>query len=263
MGAELNRPTAEPNPRPGFRGHWWVGAMLAGLAVAILPFDHQISDPQNLASLRGDVIRCVTLSEFFAHGYGVAIIAIGIWLLAPAKKTLIPRIVVCAIWPSLVVNLVKTLFGRFRPTTYFEKNSIARFPTDFSETWTGWLPGEKLNLLYDSQSLPSGHAATAWGLAIGMTWAFPKGKWLFMGLAVMASVQRVTSFAHWPSDVLCGAAFGIVLAGSITKNWGIGYLIRRFENRTAANASVASADKLLLPIGRDHRSQDEQSDKAA
>ena len=136
----------------------------------------------------------------------------------------------CAVWPALGVHLVKLLFGRYRPIKYHDGLSNVNYPSNLMDTWQGWLPNDQLNVVYASQSFPSGHTATVWGLAIGMSWVFPKGKWLFCFIAVLASIQRVSSFAHWPSDVFCGAAIAFVMAGAITGNWGLGYYFGLFEN---------------------------------
>ncbi|MEM7475000.1 MAG: phosphatase PAP2 family protein [Planctomycetota bacterium] len=56
------------------------------------------------------------------------------------------------------------------------------------------------------RSFPSGHAATAVGLAIALSILFPRSAPIFGILAVSACLQRMTSGAHYASDVLAGAA---------------------------------------------------------
>ena len=124
------------------------------------------------------------------------------WLLVKPKRRFIPRIVMCAIWPPMAVHLVKIFVGRQRPITFFDEDKVAQFPVQMADTWQGYMPRDELNFIYHLQSFPSGHTATVWGLAIGLSWVFPKGRWLFFAVAILASIQRVTSFAHWPSDVL-------------------------------------------------------------
>ena len=81
------------------------------------------------------------------------------------------------------------------------------------------------------QSFPSGHTATAVGLAIGLTYVFPRGKYLFAVLAVMASLQRIVSNAHWTSDVLSGAAVGLIVSGLLMQNFGLGRFCNRLEDK--------------------------------
>ena len=231
-------PTSDPieiRPSPAelkpLRGYWVTSVLICLLGVGALWLDRFFADPNNMEAMPGDLKRFVSLSEIFAHGFGIGVVAIGIWLLARPSRRLIPRIVSCAVWPSLGVHLIKLFFARARPIVYFDENSLASFPGSISETFLGWLPRQTLNTIYHFQSFPSGHAATVWGLAIGMAWAFPKGRWLYFTLAFLASSQRVSSFAHWTSDVLFGTAIAFLMAGALTQNWGLGFYFGKFENR--------------------------------
>lgn len=67
----------------------------------------------------------------------------------------------------------------------------------------------------DINSFPSGHAATAAGLAAALSWKYPRGTWLFFMLAASAAAQRVVTSAHYPSDVFMGAALGLACAAVI------------------------------------------------
>jgi membrane-associated phospholipid phosphatase len=61
-------------------------------------------------------------------------------------------------------------------------------------------------------SFPSGHAAVAAGLATALAWKYPHGLPVFACLAAAAAAQRLFSSAHYPSDVLFGAACGVAAA---------------------------------------------------
>jgi membrane-associated phospholipid phosphatase len=245
MNGDVRKSCVESTPRQAIRGFWWIAAILTGLSVAVLPFDFGLAHPDNLEYLPGDLTRFVDLSELFSHGFGVMLVVIGICFLASHQSKFIPRIVMCAFWPAFGVLLLKSLIGRYRPIFYFDEQSNANFPAGIADTWLGWMPGDRINVAYGISSFPSAHTATGWGLAIGLAWVFPKGRWLFFGVAVLGSIQRVTSFAHWPSDVFCGAAIAFVMAGAITQNWGLGYFLGRFENRNNLNLLVDenSADR--------------------
>lgn len=58
-------------------------------------------------------------------------------------------------------------------------------------------------------SFPSGHTAAAFAVATVMANRHPDQKWLYYGLASAVGVARVRSSAHFPSDVLVGAAVGM------------------------------------------------------
>ena len=209
-----------------------------------MPWDKMLGNPNNLEYLPGDLTRIVTLTEIFAHGFGIALVGASIWVFSSANRKLIPRVAMCAIWPALGANLLKLLFARFRPLKYFDELSQAHFPSGIGETFLGFMPSERFNTAYAAQSFPSAHAATVWGLAIGMSWAFPKGRWLFYGIAILASIQRVTSFAHWPSDVFWGIAIAFLMAGALTHNWGLGWVLQRVEVR-ASKKSFSKEEKDL------------------
>jgi undecaprenyl-diphosphatase len=66
------------------------------------------------------------------------------------------------------------------------------------------------------QSFPSAHAATAVGLAIGLSALHPRGRWLFAAFALLAVVQRIEAQAHFSSDVLAGAAVGCAAAAAVS-----------------------------------------------
>ncbi|MCP9880011.1 phosphatase PAP2 family protein, partial [Cyanobium sp. A1C-AMD] len=58
-------------------------------------------------------------------------------------------------------------------------------------------------------SFPSGHAAVAAGLAVSLCWFYPRGRSVFIALAILASFQRINSLSHFLSDICIGAAIGI------------------------------------------------------
>ena len=62
-----------------------------------------------------------------------------------------------------------------------------------------------------------------------MSYIFPRGRNLFLVVAIIAAVQRVIFFAHWPSDVAVGASLGFLISGGLVQEWGIGGLCGKFE----------------------------------
>lgn len=61
-------------------------------------------------------------------------------------------------------------------------------------------------------SMPSGHTTTAFAVASGLYFALPAGQharyaWLWL-LALGAGLSRIAVGAHWPGDVVVGAALG-------------------------------------------------------
>jgi membrane-associated phospholipid phosphatase len=223
----------ENRRQAGFRHYWLYSCVFAVLGVFALQFDFALGSLDNLESIPGDLSRIFDLSELFAHGFGIVLVTIGIWHLVPGKRHFLPRIISCAVLPSLTVQLLKLFFGRVRPLAYIQRDATMGFPASIQDTWNGWLPNGALNLEYITQSFASAHTATVCGLAIGLSWVFPRGSRLFIFIAVLASAQRVVSLAHWSSDVCFGAAIALMMAGGLTQNWGLGYWLGRFEERFA------------------------------
>ena len=244
--------TASPRTRSGFfaslvSGYWWqiylIPLTLALTAYRIVAYDAWLTHPDRLEFLSGDLIRITRLCELFAHGFGVLVVSLGIYSLAPASRSAIPRIVACAFWPGIVAHFLKIQFARIRPICFFDAQSQVSFPSDHTATWLGWFHGDKLNTFYANQSFPSAHTATVFGLAIGLSWAFPRGKYLFILIATLASIQRVVEYAHWPSDVLAGAAVGILCAGALQQNWGLGWLLGRLEMKLKTPKAESTSQK--------------------
>jgi membrane-associated phospholipid phosphatase len=234
-----DQPSPESStPRPGFAGFLWTAIALLIGGLVVFPLDTTLAEPDVFASIPGDLKKCIGLSEAFAHGFGIVVVGIGIWLLASDKRRFIPRMISCAIWPSLGVHLIKLFFARARPMVYFGESWRSDFPANIFETFIGFMPEGKLNTTIQLQSFPSAHTATVWGLAIGMTYLFPKGKWLYYAIALLASIQRTTAFAHWSSDVFFGAAIAFLMAGALTQDWGLGWQLKRFENWCRDRKSV-------------------------
>ena len=228
----------------GIRFYWLYSCLLLVAGFVILfKYDFALGSHDIESKIPGDVSRVFDLSELFAHGFGMVLVGVGIWQLVPEKRYLIPRIIGCAVVPSLAVQGLKLFFGRVRPLAYIQNDATMGFPPSIFDTWIGWMPNGEFNVQYMTQSFASAHTATVCGLAIGMSWAFPKGARLFFFIAILASAQRVVSLAHWGSDVCFGAAIAFMMAGAMTQNWGVGTWWTRLEARLeGSNCEPISLD---------------------
>lgn len=82
---------------------------------------------------------------------------------------------------------------------------------------------------------PSGHAAVAFALAtIGWLWFGPRLRWFFFPVAVVVCMARVYVGAHFPLDVVGGAALG--LAGGAL--FGLVLSVRHHGARRRATVGV-------------------------
>ena len=166
--------------------------------------------------LPGDVEKAIMVSEFMAHGFGVAIILLTIWWVVPAQRTRLWRVVGCVLLAGLLANCGKLLVARARPYEILqhrdaEKSNLAAAQVTAGQihgSWLSPLPWLTMaeNFDHPTQSFPSGHTATAFALAFGLGWLARRGQLWFLGLACLAATQRLACLAHWPSDLVAGWA---------------------------------------------------------
>jgi membrane-associated phospholipid phosphatase len=177
----------------------------AALARAALAIDLPVAQYVKAHGLRGELARVVRLSEVFGWGGTVAIIILTAAALDGRGWRVILPLAIPSLGAGLITDGMKLLIGRWRPSASGTFSSV-------SETFIGWLPvGSK----YAMQSFPSAHAATAVGLAAALSLLYPRGRWLFALFALLAMLQRIEGQAHYCSDVLAGAAIGLLTTAAV------------------------------------------------
>ncbi|MEN6450283.1 MAG: phosphatase PAP2 family protein [Thermoguttaceae bacterium] len=189
--------------------------LLAAAAVALLTIDVPLATGLRQAKHEADVIGGVhpwlaclgylDWFELFGHGLGVVLVIFLVHQLDPARRWAIPRALVCAFGAGGAADLVKMTVVRCRPY-----DLPSQFAGSVWNTFGAWWPG--LGAGSESQSFPSAHTATAFGLAAALVWLYPRGRAVFPLLAALVACQRVQVGAHYPSDVLVGAAVGCLVA---------------------------------------------------
>jgi membrane-associated phospholipid phosphatase len=181
---------------------------LMALAIALFPIDVWLVESLKAAKLPGDLRKAIGICEVFAQGVGVFLILLTLVVMVPGTRRFLMQLIVIAYGGGALTNFIKMLVARARPSNQ------AVWPFDL-EDWH-WIGGDGWNHFepFGTQwhSFPSGHAATAAGLAFGLLLYFPRGRWLFPLFAAMAMLQRVVALAHYPSDVCAGASIGILWA---------------------------------------------------
>ncbi len=98
---------------------------------------------------------------------------------------------------GLLNILIKWFAGRNRPINLFESDL---FGFDYFSIF----------YLHESTSFPSGHTVTAFVLATALGFMFPRFRWIAFLAAALVGVSRVVITAHYLSDVIAGAAVGVV-----------------------------------------------------
>lgn len=166
--------------------------------------------------LPGDLRRLVDFPEVAAHGLGVACLIIGVAALDPAlwRRTTGPwwlpsealvRFLGATYAGGVMVNMLKATIVRVRPRAIDLDGMNSAFDTfgQAAATAAGAMGS-------DLMSFPSGHSAVAAGFAAALAARYPHAAWFFAAVALGALSQRLVSSAHYPSDVLCGAAIGLL-----------------------------------------------------
>jgi membrane-associated phospholipid phosphatase len=97
---------------------------------------------------------------------------------------------------GILVDILKVIFGRFRPKMYFSEHL-------YGFDW--------FHVSSRMVSFPSGHSATALGVWLAFSMLFPKYRVIFIPIGIMIALTRVITTAHYPSDVIAGSYIGIVV----------------------------------------------------
>ena len=180
-----------------------VPTLLLAAAAAATSVDCRLS-PWAISQRRGpDVLRdALRVAELFGHGLAALLIVMCVHQLDPVRRWAVPRVLAGAWLAGMAANVVKLMIVRTRPHHF-------HFEGDVWSTFGQWMP--MISAGSRGQSFPSGHTATAFGLAIVLTWLYPRGRYAFMILASLVACQRIASGSHYLSDVLVAAALGLVV----------------------------------------------------
>jgi undecaprenyl-diphosphatase len=97
--------------------------------------------------------------------------------------------------PVLAGEVLKVAIGRGRPFVGGEANAFHFSHFHGSEAY---------------QSLPSGHAITAFALAFAVSALWPRLRFVMLAYALLIVMTRLVLLAHHPSDVVAGALVGVI-----------------------------------------------------
>lgn len=97
--------------------------------------------------------------------------------------------------PVLTSEVLKWMVGRGRPFVGGEANAFNFSHFAGTEAYA---------------SLPSGHAVTAFALALAVSALWPRARIVMLVYAVVIAATRLVLLAHHPSDVVAGALVGVI-----------------------------------------------------
>jgi membrane-associated phospholipid phosphatase len=97
--------------------------------------------------------------------------------------------------PVLAGEVLKVAVGRGRPFVGGDASALHFSHFHGSEAY---------------QSLPSGHAITAFALAFAVSALWPRLRFVMLFYAIVIAATRLVLLAHHPSDVVAGALVGVI-----------------------------------------------------
>jgi membrane-associated phospholipid phosphatase len=216
---------------PSLRILYLGSVVLWAAAAAAMPFDLVISQFCFDDRLPDPIPKILDLAETFGHGWGVLLILVATMVIGRFRLREMTRVVFCAFGAGLAADVVKLCVGRVRPYPF-------QFQGDVLDTFLGLFPfahAENIRDAFESdfQSMPSGHTATAVGLAVGLSTICPHARWFFAGMAALVAMQRVESMSHYVSDTLAGAALACLWCALCLDRRYLGKWIAELERNPA------------------------------
>lgn len=223
LGALLRRPryldrdleNVAPLVSAWRRLKWQIALAAGAVALAMLFLDRPLSDAA--AALPEDVVNAAfVVTDFGLSGWILVPAAVPLVLITllvvPKALDRMSRAVLAMVavrfgfvfvavgLPGLVSTVVKRWIGRVRPSD----------AGPFSYEPFSWRP--------EYASLPSGHATTAFAALVAIGALCPRLRPFLWVYALAIAASRVMVSAHYPSDVIAGAAFG-ALGAVLVRDW--------------------------------------------
>ena len=217
------------------RGTWKVPIALVLLGAAALFVDVPITRALVYDGHLNWADRVLEDIELLGHGTIVALLLLGIGLAAPRQWWMLPRVAAATFGGGILAGILKMTVARCRPFEHPYAESVWH-------SFRAILPGITAGSV--GQSFPSGHAATATGLAAALAIVFPKARWYFAAIAGLVALERVETGSHFLSDALWGAAVGYAMFLVAFGRGSVGQFFDRCELRW----SGAVSDDATLPV---------------
>jgi undecaprenyl-diphosphatase len=113
-------------------------------------------------------------------------------------------------WDTLIAHAVaggvntaiKHLVGRGRPK--FMHTDVSTFLPFGGKGW---------------DSFPSGHSMATFAVATVLAVRFPKARWIIIVTAVAVSISRLIRASHFLTDIVAGAALGVLIGAVVAHPW--------------------------------------------
>ncbi len=221
----MSYPAAELRQRTQRLGALWLALLALAIALTLLKGDvsgmHLLHDPAWVGAWRRPIELLSRYGMWPFYGLFLATLAVG-WYTRDRRWVYLALGYLLAqlLGPVVLVRILKMLVGRARPDLagYADAQETAGL------TWSAAL-----------HSFPSGHTADLVtsmifvGLLARRTWAGA----LALAWAVAVAWSRVALAKHYPSDVIAGAAIGVVGTLAVVQLWVVPRWERAFGSGPA------------------------------
>jgi membrane-associated phospholipid phosphatase len=205
-----------------------LSVLFAVLTLPAMKVDGQLAS--SIAGWERDAAWMQLLDVFRFAGSLPVLLAIGllILLIDPSTRRRMLRLLATLLTAAVTTGVLKVIFSRQRPGSIDLDDPLwSSFPGLFDSLGSGQQGTSLLN--WSLGGFPSGHVTSAVVAAVGLGWLYPRGRWLFTGIALLVAAQRLAFEHHFLSDLFAAAAVATLVAGILASSRGPGGWFDRFE----------------------------------
>src|SRR5438477_2370531 len=180
---------------------YWLG----GICVTLLVLERMGLPTTLQLTFKGDVKRETRWLAQYGQAVSALVAAAVIWQLdanLPRRRAAVIDVLTASLGAAIIGMLIKRLLGRVRPG----REHAGRF---LGPSWR--------HANY-RESFPSNHTASAVAMSAVLAHFYPSAAPTFWFLAIACALLRYVLDAHWPSDVVGGAALGY-FAAMLAERW--------------------------------------------